>query len=556
MAGAERQIPLARVDLLRLAASAHSVAGDRERAEVLLTRALDEVDKDTELEPYASVLAQLSRVQWSLNRGVQAVETAEHALSLLPSDEPSPERASLMAWLARTRFLRGRFREAIAAGEPALAAAIETGDRHVEGEVLNTLGIAEIGLGQVDEGVELLERAIQISRETDDLDNLGYAYSNLADMLSLAGHTLEALDKAQEGLAAIPRRLPRLHDWLELTVAQLAFEAGDWDLMRAHLGRSVSPADRQSIYPLLVEAEVALGEGDDDVAAERLRNAEPLVARSTEPQWIGWFGALDGELRRRRFDLQGAREVVEHALGRLEVCTDDVMRIARASAVGARVEGEIARRARDLRESAEQREALARLRIHLTRLDAAAQEGGPVEAAWLASGKAEMASARARNKASLWRDAASQWEALDRPYYGAVMRWREAEAEVEAGDRAAAQAPAHAACETARQLGSRWLTGEVEGLARRARLRIDDLETETADAVASSGEIEDAPFGLTPRELQVLGLIAEGATNRQIGAALFMAEKTASVHVSRILGKLGVSSRTQAAAVAHRLHLV
>ena len=63
------------------------------------------------------------------------------------------------------------------------------------------------------------------------------------------------------------------------------------------------------------------------------------------------------------------------------------------------------------------------------------------------------------------------------------------------------------------------------------------------------------PFGLTPRERQVLALIAEGATNRQIGASLYMAEKTASVHVSRILAKLGVQSRTQAAAVAHRLHL-
>jgi DNA-binding NarL/FixJ family response regulator len=65
----------------------------------------------------------------------------------------------------------------------------------------------------------------------------------------------------------------------------------------------------------------------------------------------------------------------------------------------------------------------------------------------------------------------------------------------------------------------------------------------------------DDPFGLTPRERQVLALIAEGATNRQIGASLYMAEKTASVHVSRILAKLGVHSRTQAAAVAHRLHL-
>ena len=555
VAGAERQIPVTRVDLLRLAASAHHVAGDRERAEVLLRRALDEVDEGTEVELYADLLAQLSRNQWSLNQGVEAVETAEHALSLLPDSEPSRERVALMAWLARTRFLRGRFRDAIDDGEPALAAAVHLGDQHVEGEVLNTLGMAEIGLGRVDEGVALLERAIQISRDTDDLDNLGYAYSNLADMLNLAGRTREALDKAREGAAVVPGRLARMHDWLMLTVAQLAFEAGEWELMRGHLGRSIAPTDRLSIYPLMVEAEVALGEGDEERADRQLRAVESLVASSTEPQWIGWYGALEGELRRRRFDLTGARAVVEHALGRLEVCTDDVMRIARASAVGARVEGDMARRARDLREAPQQRDALARLRIHLSRLDAAAQEGGPVEAAWLAYGKAEMASARGRNSAALWRQAAGQWDALDRPYHAAIMRSREAEAAVETGDRAQAEAPAQAALTTARELGSQWLVGEVEGLARRARLALDDLEPVPEEASSTASPGEESPFGLTPRELQVLVLIAEGATNRQIGAALFMAEKTASVHVSRILGKLGVSSRTQAAAVAHRLRL-
>jgi DNA-binding NarL/FixJ family response regulator len=63
-------------------------------------------------------------------------------------------------------------------------------------------------------------------------------------------------------------------------------------------------------------------------------------------------------------------------------------------------------------------------------------------------------------------------------------------------------------------------------------------------------------FGLTSRERQVLALLAEGATNREIGATLFMAEKTASVHVSRILTKLGARTRTEAAAVAHRHRLV
>jgi DNA-binding NarL/FixJ family response regulator len=84
----------------------------------------------------------------------------------------------------------------------------------------------------------------------------------------------------------------------------------------------------------------------------------------------------------------------------------------------------------------------------------------------------------------------------------------------------------------------------------RARLRRESVSAsgqETAD--------EEDPFGLTARERQVLVLVARGATNREIGIELHMAEKTASVHVSRILGKLDVRSRTEAAAVAHRLGL-
>ena len=98
-------------------------------------------------------------------------------------------------------------------------------------------------------------------------------------------------------------------------------------------------------------------------------------------------------------------------------------------------------------------------------------------------------------------------------------------------------------------------------------LELAELEPALADAaedrpwLASRDQEADGPadtqaedpFGLTPRERRVLELIAQGATNREIGAELFMAEKTASVHVSRILMKLDVRSRTEAAGVAHRL---
>ena len=237
----------------------------------------------------------------------------------------------------------------------------------------------------------------------------------------------------------------------------------------------------------------------------------------------------------------------------MELCTDDVMRIARVSAVAVRVEADRAQRAADLRIVFERRDALARARIHVDRLAAAAHEGGPVERARLAQGRAELARARGRSAEREWAKAAAAWESIKRP---TPRRWRAAprgRGAGRGGRRAEASAAAAAALEAARALGSRWLADEVSRLAERGRLEV------CADAGSHPPAGEPAappdPFGLTPRERQVLALLAEGATNRQIGAALYMAEKTASVHVSRILAKLGVHGRTQAAAVAHRLNL-
>jgi DNA-binding NarL/FixJ family response regulator len=134
----------------------------------------------------------------------------------------------------------------------------------------------------------------------------------------------------------------------------------------------------------------------------------------------------------------------------------------------------------------------------------------------------------------------------------AVARWRGAEALVAAADREGATVLACAALETAERLGAAWLAGELESLAARARLRMGEAG---GDEAAAEDEGSEDPFGLTPRERQVLALVAAGATNREIGRQLYMAEKTASVHVSRILAKLDVRSRTEAAGVAHRFGL-
>jgi DNA-binding CsgD family transcriptional regulator len=193
----------------------------------------------------------------------------------------------------------------------------------------------------------------------------------------------------------------------------------------------------------------------------------------------------------------------------------------------------------------------------MDRLKAAAEEGGLVAAAWKLTGQAELARARGRSEVKLWTKAAESWRQISRPYEVALTQWRGAEAAVLAGDRKLGSELAAQALETARELGSRWLTDELLALARRGRLALDRVQDVEAgeEAPAALAIQEEDPFGLTAREREVLALIAQGATNRQIGNALFMAEKTASVHVSRILAKLGVQSRTQAAAVAHRMGL-
>jgi DNA-binding NarL/FixJ family response regulator len=134
-------------------------------------------------------------------------------------------------------------------------------------------------------------------------------------------------------------------------------------------------------------------------------------------------------------------------------------------------------------------------------------------------------------------------------YLAAYAGYRLAEAAMSAGDRASATEALREAHATAVHLGARPLTREIDGLATRARI---DLATPVASPDAQAALPRD-PFGLTPRERDVLPLLVQGRTNRQIAEALFISENTAGVHVSNILGKLGATTRTEAAGIAAKL---
>jgi DNA-binding CsgD family transcriptional regulator len=182
----------------------------------------------------------------------------------------------------------------------------------------------------------------------------------------------------------------------------------------------------------------------------------------------------------------------------------------------------------------------------LARLDDRLIDGGvPEPAAYRAQVAAELTRLLDTPEPAAWEDARRRWRRLGFPFHAAVCGWREAEALLLAGaDRARVAELLADAGRQAETLGARPLAAAVQALARRARIAID---------VAGDGGREAPPAGLSPRELEVLRLMAEGHTNREIGAALFISEKTVSVHVSRILAKLGAANRAEAATIAHRL---
>jgi DNA-binding NarL/FixJ family response regulator len=172
----------------------------------------------------------------------------------------------------------------------------------------------------------------------------------------------------------------------------------------------------------------------------------------------------------------------------------------------------------------------------------------------LACARAELARGvrmRPSAEARAWERAVTVAAQEQRPYAEAYARWRLAEAALAAhADRARATAEMARGMALAAALGASSLRRELELLARRARLTVVGP---TIGATKEAGGQSPSPFALTERELEVIGLLAVGATNREIGARLFISPRTASVHVSNILAKLGASNRTEAAALAHRL---
>jgi DNA-binding CsgD family transcriptional regulator len=222
-------------------------------------------------------------------------------------------------------------------------------------------------------------------------------------------------------------------------------------------------------------------------------------------------------------------------------------------AKGLRAQAELAALAQARRDTDAERSWLGRAHelIAIAR-DAAAEATAtaPNAAAWLALAEAEYGRTLGTGGSELWSAAAASWDLVERRPLAAYCHWREAEALVAAGgSHSEASVPLRQAYAAAVHIGAGPLLREVEMLAQRARLSLVAPHSGPASTTQNVEEI----LGLTAREAEVLALIAQGCTNREIAATLVISVKTANVHVSHILHKLGVPNRIEAAAIAHRV---
>jgi DNA-binding NarL/FixJ family response regulator len=173
----------------------------------------------------------------------------------------------------------------------------------------------------------------------------------------------------------------------------------------------------------------------------------------------------------------------------------------------------------------------------------------PETVAWLATAEADHARAHGRDNAQTWAGVVKEWDRIGQPYPAALARYRQADALLrERGDRGQAATAARTALQVADRLGAEPLAADLRRLAQRGRLDLAEVTGHTPAQPSTH-------LNITPRESEVLGQLALGRTNRQIAQALFISEKTASVHVTNLLRKLGVTSRVQAAAIAQRTGL-
>ena len=548
------------VDLLTRAAEVAGFTGTTERAVELLEQALDQVDQADEPVRAAMLLRLLGgHRHTALDHGAALAAYAQ-AEQLLAAEAPSAERAHVLADYAHGLVETDRPREAIPRCEDAIAVARLVGARAEEARALCVLASCLDDPAELDRRIALHLEARRLAEEVGDAQTVIDTYGELAFTLARAGRDRDALADAQDGYRRA-RQLGLEHavgSYVAYNLAWQLLAAGQWAECERFTADLLA-ADNWAAPDLhAIRAQLLTRLGNFAAAREHLDHVD-RVSHGRDPAWLE-----RAELALWERNHEAASAAVAEGLGWRPITSRPEGGLSHHSspsyALALRVAADQAERAGsrratdELAEIRRRTEPIAR-ELHRLTTSPAPDARHPGVLCNLLLARAELSRLEGASDPEQWQTAATAWERLGRPFEVAYTRFRQAEALLLAGGtpRPQAETLLWQAHQTAVELGAAPLRREIELLAQRGRLHLE----EPVGATASS-EVPPSPaasLGLTRREAEVLALVAEGRTNRQISETLFITPKTASVHVSRILAKLGVAGRGEAAAVAHRLGL-
>ncbi|RZQ63174.1 helix-turn-helix transcriptional regulator [Amycolatopsis suaedae] len=546
----ERPEGVDELKLLHHAAYFAGASGEPERAVAYARSATQALDDTVPAERAATIWRRLAESQMAMDstwdESVASIGRAWELVEHLPA---SRTRAWVLG--TRARIMRGLHRsaESLESARQAVADARASDTLGAEADGLITLGILaefegdrETARERLREARRKAQQAGSVNVELRALYFLALSYDDEADLPAALRAYTECVDAAAaNGLVwsgyGIEARARRLY---------LRYLTGDWPAWEAgkrpHLGVSSSAASRA----IASWVYIALARGDFAEVDRLLTGLRPLW-RSDAAIAVA-AGAIAVELACWRRDWAEAVRRTEETLGWLEEY-DDVMRLATlritAHAIAGRAGQAEEARLRGAGDAAA--EAVRAGEALRERVEHAARVGkprsgtlGPEGRAWLARARAEASRLGGTPDPELWKTAVAEFGYGAR-YEQAVCRWRYAEALLAADDAEAAAAELADVHELATKLGARPLAEAVRELAGRAKVALPGVATVKRDVVDP----------LTDRERAVLERVAQGRTNRQVGAELFISEKTVSVHLSRAMAKLGASRRAEAVAIAY-----
>ncbi|MBF6207171.1 AAA family ATPase [Streptomyces gardneri] len=516
---AASRVDVERLDVVEAVVAACHRGGVVERGIAAADAALAAIDAATEPERAARLHHYRAGLRNQSSSGGEDDLLA--ALALLPAHPPTRLRGEVLAELAAARVFSG----AAAAAENDARSAAEMAEQ-LDDLPLAARAHAYLGLATADRSevaTTHFDRAHAAAKAAGDPGTLLTVVLWESALLVSAGANEKAIAAIQQGLRAAHEtyRFAEAAPILLVKWAQALTALGRWnealDLVDESLTERLPPLSTAAL--LLCHARIMLARGDANAAATSARTAQPLLGDS---RWA----------RQYQIQLYTVQSEIAHAAGDPQ----------RAAEIGAAtlIADDLAAHHHEAWALAD---TVARTRCAPMVLHSVTEKL-PVTSAVDAAYRNSCHAVRSGRPAD-WDAVVASWRALRQPYELARSLLDSGAAELAAGDRPAARDALRSVLELADELAAPPLAEQARQLAERAGIVL----AESSDRPSPARRPSTA--GLTPRELDVLRLVATGASNRRIAAELFISANTAGVHVSRILAKLGAAARTEAAAMAH-----